>query len=81
MKQILQCKGKLLSLHRQKEFSDIQDNTLFILKHKPFTIPRQYYGETPEGKEIFHVHGKLHCLSSFFLSWLPPLGDEEQFVF
>lgn len=42
---VIQVRAKVFSLHAQKEFFDSQDNPLFILKHKPFSIPKQYYGE------------------------------------
>lgn len=59
--ELLQCKAKLFSLHHQKVFYDMQGNQLWSLKHKPMSIPRQYYGEDPNGKEVFHVQGHWHC--------------------
>jgi len=58
--ELLQCKAKLFSLHHQKVFYDMQGNQLWSLKHKPMSIPRQYYGEDPNGKEVFHVQGHWH---------------------
>lgn len=74
--EVLQCKAKLFSLHHQKYFYDMQGNELWSLKHKPLSIPRQYYGEGPDGREVFHVQGHWHCLCPFLFSPVPPLCDE-----
>ncbi|KAB8200826.1 tubby C-terminal-like domain-containing protein [Aspergillus parasiticus] len=58
--ELLQCKAKLFSLHHQKFFYDMQGNELWSLKHKLLSIPRQYYGEGPDGREVFHVQGHWH---------------------
>ncbi|GLA32900.1 hypothetical protein AnigIFM63326_001546 [Aspergillus niger] len=58
--ELLQCKAKLFSLHHQRFFYDMQGNELWSLKHKPLSIPRQYYGEGPDGREVFHVQGQWH---------------------
>lgn len=60
---VLQCKAKVFSLHSQKFFSDMQGNELWSLKHKPLSIPRQYYAERPDGQQVFHVQGHWHGLS------------------
>lgn len=70
--ELLQCKAKVFSLHHQKFFYDMQGNELWSLKHKPLSIPRQYYGEGPDGKEVFHVQGHWHCMC-LSLS-LPPIS-------
>jgi hypothetical protein len=67
---VLQCKAKLFSLHHQKFFSDMQGNELWSLKHKPLSIPRQYYAERPDGQQVFHVQGHWHCLSTPLFSLL-----------
>jgi hypothetical protein len=69
--EVLQCKAKTFSLHHQKMFYDMQGNELWSLKHKPFSIPRQYYGEGPNGNEVFHVHGHWHCLCHFHFPRIP----------
>lgn len=59
---VLQVRAKVFSLHAQKEFFDAQNNPLFTLKHKLFSIPKQYYGEPiGGGNELFRIKGKWHC--------------------
>ncbi|KAN0091901.1 DUF567 domain containing protein [Hyaloscypha variabilis] len=59
--EVLQVRAKTFSIHHQKEFFDPQNNPLFTLKHKPFSLPRQYYGETiGDEKQLFHIQDKWH---------------------
>ena len=69
--ELLQCKAKVFSLHHQKVFHDMQGNELWSLKHKPLSIPQQYYGERPDGSEAFHVQGHWHCWFPISLPSLP----------
>lgn len=63
--ELLECKAEVFSVQHQKVFYDTQGNELWLLKHKPFSSPKQYYGEGPDGREVFHVR---HGLWSIYFS-------------
>lgn len=59
---LLQCTAKDSGIDHQKLFYDMQSSLLWSLRQKPSSSPRQYYGEGPDGQEIFQTQGDGHCM-------------------
>ena len=57
------CKGKALSMHDKKKFTDVQGNELFTLKNKMLSVFKSFHAESPGGHD-FEVKGKFSIGSS-----------------
>nr|OQO26957.1 hypothetical protein B0A51_05956 [Rachicladosporium sp. CCFEE 5018] len=56
--QVCKVKGKAVSLHDTKKFTDMMNNELFTLKNKTLAIHKSFVGTSPHGHD-FEVKGKF----------------------
>jgi len=42
-------------------FTDVDDEELFALKNKHFTIHKSFHAEDPHGTDLFTVKGEFAC--------------------
>ena len=60
---ICKCKGKVISLHGTKVFTDLQGHELFTVKKKTLAIQKSFVCESPQGYS-FEVKGHFSLGSS-----------------
>lgn len=60
---ILQVKGKVVSLHGKKKFSDMAGNELFVLAEKKLKLHKTFHGEASAGHN-FDIEGNFSIGSS-----------------
>lgn len=60
---VCKCKGKVISLHGTKSFTDLQGNELFTVKKKMLSIQKSFVCESPQGYS-FEVKGHFSIGSS-----------------
>ncbi|CAK1356749.1 hypothetical protein CB0940_12035 [Cercospora beticola] len=61
--QIMQVKGKVVSLHGKKKFSDMAGNELFTLAEKKLKLHKTFHAEAPTGHN-FDIEGNFSLGSS-----------------
>ncbi|CAK4033717.1 Hypothetical predicted protein [Lecanosticta acicola] len=61
--EVCKCKGKVMSLHGKKQFTDMQGNELFTVKKKTLALFKTFEGESPNGHN-FTVKGHFSLGSS-----------------
>lgn len=60
---VAKCKGKMISLHGTKAFTDMQGNELFTVKKKMLALQKSFVCESPHGHN-FEVKGHFSLGSS-----------------
>lgn len=61
---VLKIKGKVFSISDRKTFLDLQGNELFTLKNKLLSLHKSFYGESPQGHNVFEVKGHFKLFGS-----------------
>lgn len=59
--EVVRCQGKTFSFSDRKEFMDPQGRPLFALRNKHLVLHKTFYGEAPDGKELFRVKSQFSC--------------------
>ena len=60
---VCKCKGKVFSARDKKMFSDMQENEIFTLTNKMFSIQKSFHGESPQGHN-FEIKGHFKLMGS-----------------
>jgi uncharacterized protein YxjI len=60
---VCKCKGKKLTLHDTKHFTDVQGNELFTVKNKTLALQKSFVCESPHGYS-FEIKGHFSIGSS-----------------
>ncbi|TKA48705.1 hypothetical protein B0A54_00841 [Friedmanniomyces endolithicus] len=61
---VCHCKGKVVSAHDSKKFTDTNGADLFTLKNKMFALNRSFHGETGRAHHDFEVKGHWKMIGS-----------------
>lgn len=61
---VCKCKGKVMSLHGTKAFTDMQGNELFTVKKKMLSIQKSFVCESPNSAASFEIKGHFSLGSS-----------------
>lgn len=61
---VCKCKGKAISLHAKKRFTDMQDNEIFTLSNKLMNVLMSFRGESPDGQADFEIRGHFQVIGS-----------------
>lgn len=61
--EILRCKGKMMSMHDSKKFTDMAGNEIYTLKDKTLAIMKSFHADAPHGHG-FQVKGHFKMMGS-----------------
>ncbi|TKA80401.1 hypothetical protein B0A55_01890 [Friedmanniomyces simplex] len=61
---ICKCKGKMVSAHDSKKFTDTTGTELFTLKNKMLSLHKSFHGDSPHGRHDFAVKGHFKLVGS-----------------
>ena len=61
---ILKVKGKYITIHGSKKFSDMAENEIFTLQNKLLSIHKSFHAESPNNAHDFDIKGKFKLMGS-----------------
>lgn len=75
--EVCQCKGKVMSVHDTKTFTDMQGNKLFTIKNKMLSIHKSFHCDSPHGYD-FEVKGHFKLVGSHSSVTFKNAADQEK---
>ena len=75
---ILKVKGKMISMHGKKKFTDMHENEIFTLANKMMAITKSFRGESPNGAHDFEIKGKFKLMGSRSVVTFKNASDQKE---